>query len=313
MQIGIDFGGTKIEAAAIDSKGGFAQRIRAANPGNYDSAVRTVQNLVLQVESDLGVKCTVGIGTPGSISPTTGVMRNSNSLYLNGRSFREDLSEALAREVRMANDANCFTLSEATDGAAAGANTVFGVILGTGCGGGLFAGGRLIEGANGVGGEWGHNPLPWPTPAENPGPRCYCGQRGCLEQWISGTGLQRDYAEHAGQSKTAEQIVSLARSGDPHGRDAFDRLIDRLARGLATICNVVDPDVIVVGGGLSNVREIYDRLPALISAHVFSDAWRGRIAAAKWGDSSGVRGAARLWAEAPSPAKQNATLSGVGE
>jgi fructokinase len=295
MQIGIDFGGTKIEAAALDNDGNIITRVRRANPGNYDDAVRVVRDLVKQIEATAGQRGTVGIGTPGSISPTTGVMRNSNSLYLNGQRFREDLCTALAREVRLANDANCFALSEAIDGAGAGSAVVFGAILGTGCGGGLVVGGKLVVGANGIGGEWGHNPLPWPSAQENPGPRCYCGQHGCLEQWISGTGIQRDYLWHARTPMSAEDIIAQSRVGKAEAENAFDRFISRLARSLATICNVVDPDTIVVGGGLSNVTEIYERLPGIIAAHVFSDAWTGKIVPAQWGDSSGVRGAARLW------------------
>lgn len=295
MQIGIDFGGTKIEAAALDFGGQVIARIRRGNPGNYDDAVRVVRDLVHEIERTAEQRGTVGIGTPGSISPTTGVMRNSNSLYLNGRRFREDLSTALNREVRLANDANCFALSEAIDGAGVGAAVVFGAILGTGCGGGLVVGNKLIAGANGIGGEWGHNPLPWPSTQEAPGPRCYCGQHGCLEQWISGSGLQRDYLAAARKPLTAEAIIAESRSGIPDGENAFDRFISRLARALATVCNLVDPDVVVIGGGLSNVPEIYARLPGIISAHVFSDAWSARIVPAQWGDSSGVRGAARLW------------------
>lgn len=295
MQIGIDFGGTKIEAAALDFNGQVVKRIRRGNPGNYDDAVRVVRDLVLEIERTAEQRGTVGIGTPGSISPTTGVMRNSNSLYLNGRRFREDLGSALNREVRLANDANCFALSEAIDGAGAGGAVVFGAILGTGCGGGLVVGGKLVAGANGIGGEWGHNPLPWPSAQESPGPQCYCGQSGCLEQWISGSGLQRDYLAAARKPLTAEAIIAESRSGVPDGENAFDRFISRLARALATVCNIVDPDVIVIGGGLSNVPEIYARLPGIISAHVFSDAWSARIVPAQWGDSSGVRGAARLW------------------
>jgi fructokinase len=295
MQIGIDFGGTKIEAAALDFAGQVITRIRRGNPRNYDDAVRVIRDLVQDIERTTEQRGTVGIGTPGSISPTTGVMRNANSLYLNGRRFREDLSVALNREVRLANDANCFALSEAIDGAGAGGAVVFGAILGTGCGGGLVVGGKLVAGANGIGGEWGHNPLPWPSVHETPGPQCYCGQSGCLEQWISGSGLQRDYLATARKPLTAEAIIAESRSGVPDGEHAFDRFISRLARAFATVCNLVDPDVIVIGGGLSNVSEIYARLPGVISAHVFSDAWSARIVPAQWGDSSGVRGAARLW------------------
>jgi fructokinase len=298
IQIGIDFGGTKVEAAALDASGAYLARVRTPNPGSYDAAIETIRDLIAQVEQQAGGVGTVGIGLPGSISPTTGVMRNSNSTYLNGRTFREDLTTALKRDVRLANDANCLALSEAVDGAAAGAKVAFAIILGTGCGGGLVVDGRLIEGANGIGGEWGHMPLPWPSLEETPGPQCWCGQRGCLEMWVSGTGLRHDYAQHAGQALSGEAIIDRLRQGEPAAKAAFDRYIDRLGRAVAALCNIVDPDAIVLGGGLSNVAEIYERLPAAIEPRVFSDRWRTRIAPAVWGDASGVRGAARLW-EAP--------------
>jgi fructokinase len=298
IQIGIDFGGTKVEAAALDASGAYLARVRTPNPGSYDAAIETIRDLIAQVEQQAGGVGTVGIGLPGSISPTTGVMRNSNSTYLNGRTFREDLTTALGREVRLANDANCLALSEAVDGAAAGAKVAFAIILGTGCGGGLVVDGRLIDGANGIAGEWGHMPLPWPSPEESPGPQCWCGQRGCLEMWVSGTGLRHDYVQHAGQALSGEAIIDRLRQGEPAATAAFDRYIDRLGRAIAALCNIVDPDAIVLGGGLSNVTEIYERLPAAIEPRVFSDRWRTRIAPAVWGDASGVRGAARLW-EAP--------------
>lgn len=295
IRIGVDFGGTKIEAAALDRQGQFLARIRAPNPGNYDAAVRTVCDLVAAVERQVGARGTIGVGTPGSVSPRSGTMRNANSVYLNGRDFRNDLSVALGQEVRLANDANCLALSEVVDGAAAGATVAFAVILGTGCGGGLVVNGRLVEGANGIAGEWGHIPLPWPTHEELETAPCWCGQRGCLETWISGTGLQRDYARATGRTLDGETIVRDARAGEPQARAALDRYVHRLARGLAIICNVVDPDTIVLGGGLSNVAELYERLPEQIRTYVFSDTWEARIVPAKWGDSSGVRGAARLW------------------
>lgn len=306
IQIGVDFGGTKIEAAALSVEGQIVERVRAQNPGNYDAALRDVRDLVMGLEAQLGEVGTLGICTPGSISPTTGVMRNSNSLYLNGRRFREDLSEVLDRPVRLANDANCFALSEAVDGAGAGAPVVFGVILGTGCGGGLVVNQQLVNGHNGIAGEWGHIPLPWPHPEEVPGPACYCGQRGCLEQWISGTGLARDYHEQTGASRQAEDIIERFRNGDPDATAAFNRLVERIGRALSVVSNIVDPDVFVVGGGLSNVPEIFAPLPGVIQSRVFSDAWRGKIVPAKWGDSSGVRGAGRLWNLAertPNPVK----------
>jgi len=308
IQIGIDFGGTKVEAAALDASGAFLARVRAPNPGAYDAAVRTVRDLVAQVEQQAQARGTVGIGTPGSISPSTGVMRNANSTYLNGRRFREDLHEALGRDIRMANDANCLALSEAVDGAAAGARVAFAIIIGTGCGGGLVVDGQLIEGHNGIAGDWGHMPLPWPNDGEAPGPECWCGQHGCLEMWVSGTGLQRDYEEHSARQLGGEEIIARFRAGEPAANGAFDRYVDRLGRAIAVVCNTVDPDAIVLGGGLSNVAEIYDRLPGVIESRVFSDSWSARIGPARWGDSSGVRGAARLWplgADSPHAAKQD--------
>jgi fructokinase len=310
IQIGIDFGGTKIEAAALDEAGSIVKRIRVFNPGSYDTALTTVRDLVERIESELGQSGTVGIGVPGSISPTTGVMRNANSVYLNGLPFCEDLARTLGRPIRMANDANCLALSEVVDGAAKGARIAFAVILGTGCGGGVAVHGKLIEGVNKIAGEWGHIPLPWPTADETPGPQCWCGKTGCLENWISGTGLQRDYAAQTGEQLAAERIIENARHGHSQATAAFDRYIDRLGRALAVVCNILDPDVFVIGGGLSNVREIYERLPASVAGRVFSDGLGTRFVPAKWGDSSGVRGAARLWgnARANTPLKTAGTV-----
>jgi fructokinase len=301
IQVGVDFGGTKIEAAALSPDGRFLARVRAPNPGSYDAAIATVRDLIGQAEQQAGGRGTIGVGAPGSVSPRTGVMRNANSTWLNGRRFREDLEAGLGRSVRLANDANCLALSEAVDGAAAGLAGVFAVIIGTGCGGGLAIDGKLVEGANGVAGEWGHTPLPWPKPEESPGPACWCGRHGCLETWISGTGFRRDHAERTGQDLTGEEIIAAARAGDAEAQASFDRYLDRLGRGLAVICDIVDPDAFVFGGGLSNVDELYERLPAFIEPHVFSDGWRARLAPAKGGDSSGVRGAARLWTPAEAP------------
>ena len=222
-------------------------------------------------------------------------MRNANSTFLNGRAFQTDLEAALGRPIRLANDANCLALSEARDGAAAGARVAFAVILGTGCGGGLAVDGRLVAGASGIAGEWGHAPLPWPGPEETPGPTCWCGLSGCLETWISGSGLARDHQAVTGQPRTGEEIVAAARAGEDAAKASLARYVSRLGRGLAMICNILDPDVFVFGGGLSNVAELYEALPAAIKPYVFSDGWFGRLAPAKWGDSSGVRGAARLW------------------
>jgi fructokinase len=295
MRIGVDFGGTKVEAAALAADGDFRARVRAPNPGNYDAAIRTVKELIAAVEAQTGERGTIGIGTPGSISPRTGVMRNANSTYLNGRRFREDLAEALGREIRMANDANCLALSEAVDGAAAGCRTVFAAVLGTGCGGGIVVDGQLLEGAHGIAGEWGHMPLPWPTRTELEVAPCWCGKRGCLETWIAGPAFERDYNAGAVESLRGPAIVAAARAGETAARAALDRYLSRLARAFAALVDILDPDTIVLGGGMSNVNELYVELPAQIRSWVFSDVWEARIVAARWGDSSGVRGAARLW------------------
>lgn len=295
IQIGIDFGGTKIEAAALDADGQFLTRVRTPNPGCYDAAIRDLCGLIAQAESEAGGRGTIGIGTPGSISPRDGLMRNSNATFLNGRRFREDLEAALGREVRMANDANCMALSETVDGAAAGARSAFGVIVGTGVGGGLVVDGRIVEGANGMGGEWGHVPLPWMTAAEYPGPSCWCGQSGCLDMLISGTGFRQDHAARSGKMLDGVAIVEAARSGEADAVASLDAYVDRLGRALAMIANIVDPDVFVFGGGMSNVEAIYARLPAVIDRYSFGGDWKGQVVPARWGDSSGVRGAARLW------------------
>jgi len=250
---------------------------------------------VAEVEREAGGQGTIGVGSPGSVSPLTGKMRNANSTFLNGRAFHEDLEAALGRPIRLANDANCLALSEACDGAAAGARVAFAVILGTGCGGGVAVDGKLIAGVSGIAGEWGHAPLPWPGPDETPGPKCWCGLSGCLETWISGSGLARDHHAVTGQQLTGEAIIAAARAGEAAAKASFARYVSRLGRGLAMICNILDPDVFVFGGGLSNVGELYEALPAAIGPYVFSDGWLGRLAPAMWGDSSGVRGAARLW------------------
>ncbi|ADU13554.1 ROK family protein [Asticcacaulis excentricus] len=303
LYIGVDFGGTKIEAAALSDSGDVLARSREPNPGDYDAALLLVKNLIARVEAEArqtrpdlaGAPASIGIGSPGSVSPRTGLMRNSNSLYLNGRTFREDLETTLGRPVRLANDANCLALSEAIDGAAAGASSVFAIIVGTGCGGGVVVNGQLVNGANGIAGEWGHMPLPWPKPAEYPGPKCWCGQHGCLETWVSGTGFARDFQQTTGRELKGEEIISAMRNGDAEARAAFEALLSRLGRGMAAIVNILDPDVFVFGGGLSNVPEIYDALPGLIRPYVFSDGWDAKLAPARWGDSSGVRGAAYLW------------------
>jgi len=295
IRLGVDFGGSKIEAAALDADGRFLSRRRRPNPGAYDAAVAAVCALVAEVEADVGPVAAVGVGAPGSVSPRTGVVRNANTVWLNGRAFRDDLEGALARPVKLANDANCLALSEAVDGAGAGAGSVFAVVLGTGCGGGFVRGGRLVEGANGLAGEWGHLPLPWPHANERPGPQCWCGRRGCLETWVAGPGLQRDHRDATGRDQSPGEIVAAARDGDAEARAAMARHASRLGRGLAMLCDVVDPDVFVFGGGLSNISELYEALPDMIRPHVFSEAWQAVLAPARWGDSSGVRGAAWLW------------------
>ncbi|GAB4521478.1 MAG: ROK family protein [Amphiplicatus sp.] len=304
MQIGVDFGGTKIEVAALSPDGRFLAREREPNPGDYEEAIEAIRRLVARVERETGRAGLVGVGAPGSISLRSKTMRNANAVWLNGRRFREDLSAALGREIRLANDANCLALSEATDGATMGAKVAFAVILGTGCGGGLTVHGELIEGANRIAGEWGHMPLPWPGPDEIPGPTCWCGKSGCLETWLSGVGFARDYERATGRALKAEEVVAAARTGDNAAAAALERYIDRLGRALAVLCNILDPDAIVFGGGMSNVAEIYERTPEAIARYVFSDVLRTRLVPAKWGDSSGVRGAARLW-----PAPRAAGLS----
>jgi fructokinase len=299
IRIGIDFGGTKIEAAAIDRDGRFLARVRAATPRDYAASLETVRDLVAEAERQAGIapggQRFVGVATPGSISPKTGLIRNANSQWLNGRPFREDLSTALGAPVRMANDANCLALSEANDGAGAGAAVVFAAILGTGCGGGLVTHGRVIEGANAIAGEWGHTPLPWPNGDEHPAPPCWCGRHGCLELYISGTGFEADHARVAGRRLAGAAIAAAAQQGDAHAQASLARYIDRLGRGLAVICNIIDPDVIVLGGGMSNLPELYEHVPAAIARWIFSDVCSTPVVPAKYGDSSGVRGAAMLW------------------
>lgn len=296
LRIGVDLGGTKIEIAALDPLGRIVERRRVATPaGDYMATLQTVADLVATVERVLGSKGTVGIATPGAISPQTGMLRNSNSVCLNGRPFKHDLEHLLQRDIRMENDANCFALSEAVDGAGQGARAVFGVILGTGVGGGIVIDGRVLRGANGIAGEWGHNPLPWPQPYELPGPDCYCGRAGCIETFISGVGLAADYRGAGGRKLTAEEIVAAAQDGDPGAEAAIERYEARLARALASVINLLDPDVIVLGGGVSNVRRLYEAVPRLWTQWIFSDAIRTRLTPNLHGDSSGVRGAAWLW------------------
>jgi fructokinase len=290
IRLGVDFGGTKIEAAALDAQGRILARVRAPTPTEYELGLEAVRALVAEAERQAGARVDrVGVGGPGSVSPATGLIRNANSTQLNGRAFPDDLGRLLERPVRYANDANCLAVSEATDGAGAGARVVFAAILGTGCGGGVAVEGHPIEGRNAVAGEWGHSPLPWPEGDELPGPLCWCGRRNCLELWISGSGLARD------AGRPAEAVAADARAGEPAAAAALARYRDRLARGLAVICDVIDPDVIVLGGGMSNVDEVYDGLSEAIGRHVFTDVFETPVRKALHGDSSGVRGAAWLW------------------
>ncbi|MDO8296028.1 MAG: ROK family protein [Caulobacter sp.] len=296
IRIGVDIGGTKVEAAALDAAGAFVARVRQPNPGDYEAFLAVVKAVVGEAEAQAGVSgASVGIGMPGSISTRTGLMRNANSVWMNGRPMREDLARTLGRPVRMENDANCFALSEATDGAAAGARVVFGAILGTGCGGGVVVDGRTIEGRNGVAGEWGHAPLPWPSKDELQTHRCWCGRADCLETWISGSAFVEDYERATGLKRDGATIAAAARAGEAAAEGALDRYIDRLGRGLAALCNLLDPDVIVLGGGMSNIDELYERVPPVVAHYIFSDSFETPIRKAMHGDSSGVRGAAWLW------------------
>lgn len=301
---GVDFGGTKIEAVTLDDNGTELSRLRVPNPGTYSGAIDAIIELTNAVETKSAERhgapvraFGIGLGIPGSVSPRTGEIRNANTTWINGRPFAADLERALGRRVRLSNDANCLALSEALDGAGAGAGSVAALILGTGFGGGLVLNGQLIDGANGIAGEMGHFGLPWAQAGEAPGPQCWCGQRGCVETWVSGTGFARDFADHTARTITAENIIEAMRHNEPEAMAAFQRFLSRLARTLATIANIYDPEVFVLGGGLSNVPEIFDQLPEQIRRYVFSDRWDSRLVPARWGDSSGVRGAAYLWRE----------------
>ena len=295
IRIGVDFGGTKIEAAALDAEGRFLAHVRAPNPRAYEASLTVVASLVREVETQAGAGGSVGVGSPGSISRRSGTIRNANSIWLNGRRFKEDLERVLNRPIRLANDANCFALSEAIDGAAKGASVVFGAILGTGCGGGVVVDGRALMGRNAIAGEWGHTPLPWPKQSDGPSLTCWCGRENCLELFISGTGLEQDMHRQTGASLTAAQIVGAARTGELQAAAALDRYIYRLGRALAVLVDIIDADAIVLGGGMSNVAELYDRVPEIVAGRIFSDAFETPILRAKHGDSSGVRGAAWLW------------------
>ncbi len=292
-RIGIDLGGTKTEILVLAASGEEFFRHRVPTPSGYEAVLRAIANLVGEAEHKLGQNCSVGVGIPGTISPATGLVKNANSNALNGHAFDTDLAALLGRPVRVANDANCFALSEASDGAAAGANIVFGVILGTGCGGGLVVNGQVLEGRHRILGEWGHTPLPWPRPEEMPLRPCWCGLSGCLETYISGPALARE--ADGPDASDASILPARAAAGEAGAANALKIHLDRLARGLAVISTLLDPDVIVLGGGLSNLPHLYTGLPGLMRRYVFSDVFEGRIVRNRHGDSSGVRGAAWLW------------------
>lgn len=296
MRLGIDLGGSKIEIIALENAGKILMRERIETPqGNYPAILAAIAELVAKAEARLGPAETIGIGTPGALTRATGRMKNSNSTCLNGQPLLEDLRTRLGRDLRIANDANCFALSEAIDGSAAGASVVFGVIIGTGTGAGIVVEGKVLSGPNGIAGEWGHNPLPWPQPDELPGPACYCGKHGCIETFLSGPGLARDHQRHDGEALSAETIAARAEHGEPTSRATLERYYDRMARALAQVINILDPDVIVLGGGMGKIPTLYHEIPRRWGAYVFSDRVDTRLVAPKHGDSSGVRGAAWLW------------------
>jgi fructokinase len=296
LRLGIDLGGTKIEGIVLAHDGTEVARRRVASPqGSYEATLAALADLIGMLEREAGARPSVGIGMPGSLSPATGLVRNANSTWLNGRPLAADLEARLERPLRFANDANCFALSEAVDGAGAGAHSTFGVILGTGCGGGIVVGGALIEGARGIGGEWGHNPLPWAAADEHPGPLCWCGRHGCMEVWVSGPAISADHERCTGTRLSVEEIAARSEAGCAAASATLARHASRLARGLAHVINIVDPEVIVLGGGVSRLAHLYEQLPRLIEPHVFSDVSTVAVRPPRWGDASGVRGAAWLW------------------
>ena len=296
MRIGIDLGGTKIEVLALDAMGRELHRQRVNTPqGDYNSTLQAIQKLVESTESKLKKSATIGICTPGSVSPTTSLLRNSNSTCLNNQPFKQDLENILQRDIRIANDANCFALSEATDGAAANANIVFGIIIGTGCGAGIVINKQIIDGPNSISGEWGHNPLPQAEDMELRSTQCWCGQRGCIETFLSGTGFADDYQTYTRIEKSCEQIVADADAGDKDALEAFARYELRMAKSLAHVINILDPHIIVLGGGMSNIQRLYTNVPALWQDYIFSDTVTTKLVAPAHGDSSGARGAAWLW------------------
>lgn len=297
-RLGIDLGGTKIAGVALGRGGRVLAEHRMPAPrDDYAATIAAVAQMARRLEEAAGEEGSIGVGMPGSLSPASGLVQNANSTWLNGRPFGRDLEARLGRPVRLANDANCFALSEAVDGAGKGARSVFGVIIGTGCGGGLVFDGALIDGPRGIGGEWGHNPLPWAAADEHPGPECWCGRMGCMETWVSGPGLEADHARATGERHSAEKIAARAATGDAGARASLDRHAGRLARGIAHVVNIFDPDVIVLGGGLSKLAHLYDVLPGLAAPHVFAEHADVVVKPPVWGDASGVRGAAWLWNE----------------
>lgn len=296
MRIGIDLGGTKIEGIALNDDGTELLRYRIDCPRHsYQDTIEAIASIVNHLEQSTQKKGTVGIGIPGAISTQTGLVKNANSVWLNGMPLKSDIESRLNRKVRIENDANCLVVSEAVDGSAQGYGLVFGVIVGTGCGGGLFVRGQSIIGLNAIAGEWGHNPLPWPKPSELPGPECYCGKNGCIETWLSGTGFARDHHDHTNDLITAKEIANLIEQEDPKAIQSIERYEDRMARSLASLINIFDPDAIVLGGGMSNISRIYHTVPKLWQKYAFSDKIDTRLLPPKYGDSSGVRGAAWLW------------------
>ena len=297
LRVGIDLGGTKIAGVGLGAGGRTLAECRMPAPRHdYAATIEAVAEMVRALEQTAGGTGSIGIGMPGSLSPVSGLVQNANSTWLNGRPFQRDLEAQLGCPVRLANDANCFALSEAIDGAGAGARSVFGVIIGTGCGGGLVFDGALIDGPRGIGGEWGHNPLPWAGPGEHPGPKCWCGRMGCIETWVSGPGLEADHARVAGNKRlSTEEIAARAATGDAAAQATLDRHAGRLARGIAHVVNIFDPHVIVLGGGLSKLAHLYDALPALVAPYVLAEQAKVVIKPPVWGDAGGVRGAAWLW------------------
>ncbi len=296
MRIGIDLGGTKIEGIALSEAGEELFRQRIATPkGDYQGTLHSIVDLISQVEKGSGKKGSIGICTPGALSPATGLLRNSNSVCVNGKPVLTDLQDLLQREIRIANDANCFALSEAVDGAAKNAAVVFGVIIGTGTGAGVVIEKKVLLGANAIAGEWGHNPLPWPRDIELPGPECYCGKFGCIETWLSGPGIVRDHELHNNIYLDAETLDNNARFGDEEANETLQRYENRMARSLAHVINILDPEVIVLGGGMGNIKRLYENVPKIWGEYVFSDVVNTQLVPPLHGDSSGVRGAAWLW------------------